>query len=144
MSDLAASMVSFCRLFASYERDAVCCGTVTVPQCVVLQTLREGEWDVSTLAASNHVTNGAMTRLIDGLEKRGFVERTRSDEDRRRVEVRLTRAGRSEADRLASLTEQAVQRLIDRVPAAKKKHVVESLELLRQAAEQLGDAARCC
>jgi DNA-binding MarR family transcriptional regulator len=36
-----------------------------------------------------------MTRLLDQLEQRGFVERRRCREDRRVVELKLTPAGRS-------------------------------------------------
>jgi hypothetical protein len=32
-------------MFAMLEREQVCCGTVTVAQCVVLQTLLEGTWE---------------------------------------------------------------------------------------------------
>ncbi|MDH3338650.1 MAG: MarR family transcriptional regulator, partial [Gammaproteobacteria bacterium] len=72
MNTLVNDIVAFCRMFAMVERDQVCCGTVTVAQCVVLQTLLEGTWDASTLASHARVTKGAMTRLLDGLDSRGF------------------------------------------------------------------------
>jgi len=37
---------------------------------------------------------GAMTRKIDGLEKRGLVRRVRSQEDRRAIKLELTAEGR--------------------------------------------------
>src|SRR5215470_16755573 len=37
---------------------------------------------------------GAMTRKIDGLEKRGLVRRVRSEEDRRAVKLELTPEGK--------------------------------------------------
>ncbi|HEU0196456.1 MAG TPA: MarR family winged helix-turn-helix transcriptional regulator, partial [Nevskiaceae bacterium] len=36
---------------------------------------------------------GALTRVVDALVKAGFVDRRRSQQDRRRVEVQLTAAG---------------------------------------------------
>lgn len=39
------------------------------------------------------ISTGATTRLIDGLEKRGLVERDRTSSDRRMVLLRLTPAG---------------------------------------------------
>lgn len=41
-----------------------------------------------------------MTRMLDRLEKKGFVSRTRSELDRRMVELNLTAHGREAAERL--------------------------------------------
>lgn len=46
------------------------------------------------LASRSQVTPQTMTRTIDRLERDGLVERRRADNDRRRVEVSLTPAGR--------------------------------------------------
>lgn len=144
MSEVFDDVVAFCRMFAMFEREQVCCGTVTPAQCVLLQTLRSGSWDVSSLAAQNRVTKGAMTRLIDGLEARGFVQRTQNAEDARRFEITLTKSGAREADRLAELTEQSIQLILDRIPKAQRGQVIESLHLLRQAAEETRTSLPCC
>ncbi|SAK73208.1 MarR family winged helix-turn-helix transcriptional regulator [Caballeronia ptereochthonis] len=44
--------------------------------------------------------SGSMTRMLDRLEKKGFVSRTRSEVDRRIVELNLTGRGREAAERL--------------------------------------------
>ncbi len=44
--------------------------------------------------------SGAMTRMVDQLEKRGLLTRTRSKDDRRVVELELTPDGRAMAARL--------------------------------------------
>lgn len=44
-----------------------------------------------------------MTRMLDRLEKKGFVTRTRSDADRRIVELRLTERGHDAAARLPAI-----------------------------------------
>ena len=44
--------------------------------------------------------SGSMTRMLDRLEKKGFVSRTRSELDRRMVELNLTARGRDAAQRL--------------------------------------------
>jgi DNA-binding MarR family transcriptional regulator len=139
-------LVGMCRFFGVFEREAVCCGTVTVPQCVVLQKLLEGaEQDVSGLAAFVGVTNGAMTRLLDGLERRGFVERVRDTDDRRRVTIELTRSGREEASRLRRLTEAAVGAVLARIPKSKHAQILESARLVRTAMEAARtELAACC
>lgn len=53
----------------------------------------------SRIAESTHLSGGAMTNRIDGLEKRGFVERIVDPNDRRRVLVQLTGEGKNLVDR---------------------------------------------
>ncbi|MCK5324829.1 MAG: MarR family transcriptional regulator [Woeseiaceae bacterium] len=144
MSTLVDDVVAFCRMFAMLERDQVCCGTVTVAQCVVLQTLLEGTWDASTLASHARVTKGAMTRLLDGLESRGFVERHQDPDDGRRWLIELTATGTKEAKRLAGMTENAVALIMSRMPKDMRKPAVAMIADLRKAAEDVRDQIDCC
>ncbi len=50
---------------------------------------------VQDLAASVHLSQSALSRLIARLEKDGLVERAMCPEDRRGIMVRLTEAGRA-------------------------------------------------
>ena len=144
MTTVVDDVVAFCRMFAMLEREQVCCGTVTVAQCTVLQTLLAGTWDVSALASHTRVTKGAMTRLLDGLESRGFVERRQDPEDGRRWLIELTAAGRKEAERLAGMTGKAVDLVLSRLPKEMQKPAVEMISSLRKAAEQVRDEIDCC
>jgi DNA-binding MarR family transcriptional regulator len=49
---------------------------------------------VQELAADAGITASTATRILDVLERRAIVERTRSDRDRRAVIVTLTESGR--------------------------------------------------
>lgn len=144
MSTVVDDVVAFCRMFAMLERDQVCCGNVTVAQCIVLQTLLEGTWDVSTLASHASVTKGAMTRLLDGLESRGFVERRQDPDDGRRWLIELTAEGTREARRLAGMTENAVALIMSRMPKDKRRPAVAMISDLRKAAEEVRDQVDCC
>ena len=144
MNTLVDDVVAFCRMFAMVERDQVCCGTVTVAQCVVLQTLLEGTWDASTLAGHARVTKGAMTRLLDGLESRGFVERHQDPDDGRRWLIQMTATGTKEAKRLAGMTENAVALIMSRMPKDMRKPAVAMIADLRKAAEEVRDQIDCC
>lgn len=144
MSTVVDDVIAFCRMFSSFEREEICCGTVSSAQCVLLQTLMKGQWDVSRLAAHARVTKGAMTRLVDGLEKRGWVVREKGERDGRRVLVSLTSAGDKEAQRLKLLTERSVAILLDRIPEAERPQVVRSINLLRKAAEETRTQLDCC
>ncbi|MFT4063290.1 MarR family winged helix-turn-helix transcriptional regulator [Paraburkholderia sp.] len=47
--------------------------------------------------------SGSMTRLLDRLEKKGFIVRSRSSDDRRMVKLELTRQGHDAARQLPGL-----------------------------------------
>ncbi|MDH3654875.1 MAG: MarR family winged helix-turn-helix transcriptional regulator [Myxococcales bacterium] len=144
MSSVVEDVIAFCRMFSSFEREEICCGTVSPAQCVLLQTLMDGEWDVSGLAAQARVTKGAMTRLVDGLEARGWVTRKRAEDDGRRVLVSLTGKGKKEAKRLYRLTESSIATILGRIPPAERDQAVRSIHLLREAAEQTRTQLDCC
>ncbi|HSN82575.1 MAG TPA: MarR family transcriptional regulator [Polyangiales bacterium] len=144
MSPVVEDIIAFCRLFSSFEREQICCGTVSAAQCVLLQTLLAGEWDVSGLAAHTRVTKGAMTRLVDGLEARGWVTRDKGQADGRRVLISLTPEGRKEAKRLLQLTERSVATILAGIPAAERDRVIDSIHLLRKATEQTRERLDCC
>jgi DNA-binding MarR family transcriptional regulator len=144
VKDVVGELVAICRVFGVFERAAVCCGTVTVPQCVALQALLGGNHDVGRLAAHMGVSASAMTRLVDGLERRGWVRRVRGDDDRRRVDLELTAEGRREAARLRELTEKGVAAVLAHLPRGRHVQVLESLRLLRAALEQAREAVTCC
>jgi DNA-binding MarR family transcriptional regulator len=70
----------------------------------------EDEWSVKALAESMQVSLAAMSRAVDGLYERGFVDRREHPGDRRMKSVRLTDKGRAmtgslTAGRLAGIEE---------------------------------------
>ena len=144
MTSVVQDIIAFYRMFSSFEREEICCGSVSPAQCVLLQTLTEGEWDVSTLASESRVTKGAMTRLVDGLEKRSWVRREKARDDARRVLVSLTPDGQKEAKRLHRLTEKSIATILNRIPKSDRPQVIRSLNLLRNAAEQTRTHLDCC
>ncbi len=144
MTDFAQDLVDLCRGFGMFERDWICSGTVTVQQCFVLQTLLESPLEVRALADAVGSSPSAMTRLVDGLVKRGWTQRVRSESDRRRVHVALTDDGRSEAARLRAMTNTAADTLLAAIPEEKREQVIESMGLIRKAVADTAGKLSCC
>ncbi len=144
MTAFVDDLVALCRTFGLFERERVCCGSVTVQQCVVLQALLDGRSEVGPLAERAGSSPSAMTRLLDGLVRRGWVERVRDAQDRRCVIVGLTAEGRGEAERLRALTNDAIGAVFGGIPEEKRAQVVESVGLIRQAVEDARDALKGC
>ena len=63
-------------------------------QYVILSSLRDGiAVNPKDICFQFRHNSGALTRVIDQLAARGFLERIRRDRDRRKVELQLTPAG---------------------------------------------------
>lgn len=68
---------------------------LTAPQLMVLQAIRDlGAVAISRLSTEVSLSQATVTTIIDRLEKRGYVERRRSESDKRVVHALLTDAGR--------------------------------------------------
>ena len=76
------------RLFLT--RTSVC---VSRTEVGVLRTLRDGPQRITELAAQEHVTQPAITLLVNRLTERGWVERVSDPTDGRAVLASLTPAG---------------------------------------------------
>jgi DNA-binding MarR family transcriptional regulator len=77
---------------------------LTSAQWVPLLKLHMGEAStVAELARDCKLDAGAMTRLLDRLEAKGLVARVRSSEDRRVVNIELTRDGRLAAKEIPAV-----------------------------------------
>ena len=81
---------------------------MTLTQWIVLIRLRDGlVRTAADIARCLQHDSGALTRVLDQLERRGLIARRRSAQDRRVVELQLTRAGhRAIADLLPLVVEQ--------------------------------------
>jgi DNA-binding MarR family transcriptional regulator len=100
----------------------------TFVQYQVLAWLRDGiavnPKDICTQFRHN---SGALTRVIDQLEERGLLERSRRDRDRRKVELDLTPAGREVTESLVPLV---VEKLNLALADFSSEEVQELLRLL--------------
>ncbi|WP_245549164.1 MarR family winged helix-turn-helix transcriptional regulator [Noviherbaspirillum massiliense] len=74
---------------------------MTHAQLGIFLKLLHGDANTAADLARELMTDtGAMTRMLDRLEEKGFIQRTRSNADRRVVEVALTSKGERLADEM--------------------------------------------
>ncbi|MGH8195559.1 MAG: MarR family winged helix-turn-helix transcriptional regulator [Woeseiaceae bacterium] len=68
---------------------------LTISQSIILQLIaHDGRVLPSSVARAARLTQATVTSLVDKLERNGLVTRSRDTEDRRRVWVEVTPAGR--------------------------------------------------
>jgi DNA-binding MarR family transcriptional regulator len=84
---------------------------ITSQQMGILLSLRRGiaatPFELSKLLG---VDTGLMTRMLDKLETKGLLERSRSIEDRRVVNLKLTKAGEDVAEHLPQIVPVVLNR----------------------------------
>ena len=74
----------------------------------LLYLQRSGRCAAAELARAIQMDAGALTRLLDRLEKKGLCRRTRSTEDRRVVQVELTAAGEAAIEQVPAVLSEVL------------------------------------
>jgi DNA-binding MarR family transcriptional regulator len=80
-------------------------------------------------------TTGAMTKLVDRLQRAGLVERAPDPNDRRGVLVRITTAGNRRANEASRTYQAGRQNVLDRLDAREAEQIHSSLQRLLEALE---------
>lgn len=87
------------------------------------------------LATAMSIEGPSLVRLLDSLERRGFIERREDESDRRARGIHLTRAGRDLAVRAARIGNTLQSRLLADVPEADLETCERVLETLERKIE---------
>lgn len=97
-----------------------------------------GQCTVAELARWNNIDAGAMTRLLDRLEKKGLCKRVRSLEDRRVVQVELTPGGEQAIEQVPAVLSEVMNLHL----AGFSKTEWEALKHYLSRMDQTGDRLR--
>jgi DNA-binding MarR family transcriptional regulator len=93
--------ITFDRALAEYDMTHAQLG-------IFLRLLHGSSNTAADLARETMTDTGSMTRMLDRLEEKGFVQRARSREDRRVVQVELTAKGKLLADQMTQVAINAL------------------------------------
>jgi MarR family transcriptional regulator for hemolysin len=107
---------------------------------IYLRTLGDGVRQ-KELATAMSIEGPSLVRLLDSLERRGFIERREDENDRRARGIHLTRTGRELAVRAARIGNGLQKRLMESVPAADLEICERVLETLERELEEPQQAA---
>ena len=94
------------------------------------------------VAKALDVSVSAITQIVDRLERRGYVTRGNDPSDRRIYTLELTLGGKDQVSALRVLEIEGLEEVLNRMAARDRKHIIEGLEALVEAAghERLSDA----
>jgi DNA-binding MarR family transcriptional regulator len=111
---------------------------VSAHQASVLDHLDDVE-ATSLLDLAKHmgVTPSTMSLTVDRLERGGYVTRSRSETDRRCVELRLTPSGVRIKRQQKVLEPQLIAAMLARLDAGRRRHALHGLQLLAEASAEM-------
>ncbi|HEX7504416.1 MAG TPA: MarR family transcriptional regulator [Syntrophales bacterium] len=104
---------------------------ITGPQILAMKTLSESPGiSISELARRIYLHPATVVGIVDRLERRGFVVRKRSKEDRRQVNVKLTAKGNGALRKAPGAAQGSVPGGLETLPDKKLKRLSFSLAQL--------------
>lgn len=115
------------------KSDCCCCG-ISETQCfLVVEIGRKPGISVKELADILHVDKSGVSRSVEELVQKGFVERQPSKEDRRFVTLKLLPKGQERFEKIEHDMYLKFKEVFEHIPSDKQAQVVESLMLYNEA-----------
>jgi long-chain acyl-CoA synthetase len=124
---------------ARHVENALAEEELSIPQYRLLAFLSQGDEAASKLADKLDVSRPSITALVDGLVKRGFVERRPFPDDRRRVDHVITKQGTLALRAGDRVVNARLADLAERLPGDR---LAVALEALADAEESLDAGLR--
>jgi DNA-binding MarR family transcriptional regulator len=113
---------------------------VSVPQFRSMAFLRINEGaSLSQVAEHVGLSMPAMSRLVDGLVKRGLLARGSSESDRRKVTLRLTARGQDMIRAARKWTERRLAVVLESLPKGQRSEIAAAMAVLKGAFTQSAD-----
>lgn len=102
---------------------------ITAPQLACLMKLvEEGPVILRTLAEKVFLSSSTVVGIVDRLQSKGLVTRTRSTRDRRQVLIEATDAGRRLAEKTPLPMHEALARALQNLPVEDRAALSDTLE----------------
>jgi len=88
---------------------------------------------VKELSERLGITPGGVTRIITSLENKGYVERRIAPDDRRNINVILTKQGKKIVERIRKVSAEIHEEIFKRIDADSRDEVVKAIQQLLNA-----------
>jgi DNA-binding MarR family transcriptional regulator len=109
---------------------------LTAPQLIcLLAVVEDGPLTPTLLAERVHVSASTVVGIIDRLEKKGLVTRTRSEVDRRVVNINPTTKARRLARHAPSPLQENLAAALETLPPREQRSIARSLDRLVELME---------
>ena len=134
------ALTELVRVYQFRDRDRICCHDVSVTQCYAIEALvRRGPSGLNELAAELFLDKSTASRVVNTLERKGYVSRAPHPEDGRAIVLSVTAAGRRLHDRIRTdLVKETRELLRDFEPQVRAGAARLIRRLARAAAARSG------
>jgi DNA-binding MarR family transcriptional regulator len=106
---------------------------ITAPQLVSLMAVVEAQRTTAIEVARRvHLDPSTLVGVMDRLEAKGLIQKTRDSGDRRQVWIVATDAGRALVCRTPFPLQHAIDRALQQMPEAERKQVAAAIERLAE------------
>lgn len=140
VGDLVQELVHVVQIF---ERDEIKPHGFTSTQCYVLMTLnKEEKYTMNELSLKLNLDKSTMTRVLNILERDGYVQRLKSDQDKRVVIASLTDQGLESAQAMEASIKSYYMKIIHNLPEGRIEEVLASVSCLIKAFKSANP--KCC
>ena len=110
---------------------------LTPGRFLVLRTVRDTPaCRIQEVAASQGITLGAASRLVDRLHRDGLLHRTPCEHDRRATILTVTEQGLAHLEEACMIVEKEQERLFAPLSTAQREELTRSLTLIAEAAKE--------
>lgn len=108
---------------------------LTYSQWIILHTLMSTGEPMSPSELNRYLTieGTSISVVIDGIERRGLIQRRRSRADRRVVKVRLTEEGRALLNKIDEQISRLIKEIFGPLNAAERKQLIALCRKIRNA-----------
>lgn len=111
------------------KTDGCCCG-ISGPECFALVEIgRKPNVSVKELAEILRLDKSGVSRTVEELVRKDYVERKPSTEDRRYVVLNLTLKGKERFNKIENDMNLKFKEILDKIPVDKRERVIEALEI---------------
>lgn len=138
---LAIVMNQHFRILLQIDRKETACFGISLSQHYIIDALaRKNELTMNELSKEVGLAISTLTRIVDGLVRKGYINRFPSEKDRRKVCVILSDEGKALAQNLAKCSQAFWAKVLEAIPDPSKLQMIESFKLLNDALAKTDNA----
>ncbi len=128
MPELSRALIEIVWHFGPKGLDGQCCGNLSLPEFLALDKVADtNDCPVQDVGLTLGFTKSGATRIVNRLEKKGYVEKIRSYEDARVCCVVITKDGESVLKSATEKYSKELERLLSRMPEESWPRMTELL-----------------
>ena len=128
----------FMRSLGIIEGKKAFCYDCTYAQChVIWETAQKPNISVMELATRLNIGKSAVSRTVDDLVAKGYLQRNLNPHDRRYVEIQLTAAGKTTYEEIKQTSRRYFEAIIASIPEAKRQTALEGVLLFSTALQEV-------